>query len=238
MKLDILAFGAHPDDVEMSVSGILLNFTSRGKKAGIVDLTKGEMGTRGNPQTRLEESKTASEMLGISARENLGFRDLFFEDSNENITKIVEQIRRFQPDIILANALEDRHPDHGKAATMVEKAYFCSGLKKYITHWEGKEQELWRPKNLYHYIQDRDMEPDVIVDISDHWERRMASVAAYKSQFYDPKMEGDETYISSEKFWKFFEGRARSYGHRIGVEFGEGLIQKRKIGVSNLDDLI
>ena len=238
MKLDILAFGAHPDDVEMSCSGILLNFASRAKKTGVVDLTRGEMGTRGTQETRKKESETASEMLGLSVRHNLEFRDLFFEDSNENITKIVEQIRRFKPDIVLANALEDRHPDHGKAAALVEKAFFCSGLKKYNSHWDGEEQEIWRPKNLYHYIQDRDMEPDVIVDVNDHWERRMASVAAYKSQFYDPKKQGDETYISSEKFWKFFEGRARSYGHRIGVEFGEGLIQKRKIGVSNLDDLV
>ena len=238
MKLDLLAFGAHPDDVEMSCSGIILSFTEKGKKAGIVDFTKGEMGTRGTPELRMKEADAAAKVLGLSARQNLSLRDVFFEESDENVQKIVEQIRRFQPKIILANAIEDRHPDHGKGARMVERAHFLSGLKKYKTKWEGQEQVVWRPQNIYHYIQDRELQPDIIVDVSPYWEKRMDSIRAYKSQFFNPEKEGEETYISTEKFWKFFEARGRAFGHRIGVEFGEGLIQKRDIGISDIDHLI
>ena len=186
----------------------------------------------------MKESAKAAEILGLSARHNLALPDVFFEDNEVNIRKIVEQIRRFQPDLILANAPEDRHPDHGKAASMVEKAFFMSGLKNYKSEWEGTEQELWRPKNIYHYIQDRELEPDVIVDVTPFWDQRMESIKAYSSQFFNPESEETETYISSQKFWKFFEARARTFGHRIGVEFGEGLIQKRNIGVSDLSHLI
>ncbi len=238
MKLDLLVFGAHPDDVEMSCSGIILSFTENNKSAGIVDFTKGEMGTRGTPELRMQEAENATKILGLSARHNLGMPDMFFKDSEENLRLIVEQIRRFQPEIILANAPEDRHPDHGMAANMVERAYFMAGLKKYETVWEGNTQEFWRPKNLYHYIQDRELQPSLIVDVSPYWEKRMESVKAYGSQFYNPNQQGVETYISSEKFYKFFEARAREFGHRIGVEFGEGLIQKRNIGVSDLSHLI
>lgn len=238
MKLDLLVFGAHPDDAEMSCSGIILNFTQRGKKVGIIDLSKGEMGTRGTPELRMQEAEEAARILGLSVRHNVGLRDVYFEDSDENIRKMVSYIRQYRADIIIGNAPEDRHPDHGKAAKMLEKAHFYAGLKNYRTEWDGKEQEAWRPNNIYHYIQDRELEPDIVVDITAYWEKRMASIRAYKSQFYDPNSEEPETYISSEKFWKFFEGRARSFGHRIGVEFGEGLIQNRNIGVSNLDDLI
>lgn len=238
MKLDLLAFGAHPDDVEMSCSGIILSFTENGKKAGIVDFTRGEMGTRGTPEIRDEEAANAGKILGLSARENLALPDALFLDNHENILKVITQIRRFQPSIILANAPEDRHPDHGKAAAMLQKAHFLSGLKNIKTEWEGEEQKAWRADNLYHYIQDRDLEPDIIVDISPYWEKRMESISAYKSQFYDPNSKESNTYISSEKFWKFFESRARVYGHRIGVEFGEGLIQKRMIGVKDLSQLV
>ena len=238
MKLDLLAFGAHPDDVEMSCSGIILSFTENGKKAGIVDLTRGEMGTRGTPDVRIKESQKAAEILGVSDRHNLEIEDVFFKVNDENLRLVVEQIRRFQPEIILANATEDRHPDHGKAAELLEKAFFMSGLKKYETTWKGKRQEFWRPKNLYHYLQDRHLEPDLIVDISPFWEKRMASIAAYESQFYKKDSKETDTYISSKEFWNFLEAKARFLGHRIGVEFGEGLIQKRNVGVSDLSHLI
>lgn len=239
MKVDLLAFGAHPDDIEMSCSGIILSFTEKGKKAAIVDFTKGEMGTRGTPELRLKEATIAAEILGLSERHNLEIEDVYFEESHENIKLLVEQIRRFQPEIILANAPEDRHPDHGKAARMVEKAYFYAGLLNYETFWEGKKQERWKANNLYHYLQDRELQPSIIVDVSPYWEKRMDSIKAYSSQFYDPNSEEKhETYLSSEKFWKFFEARARDLGHRIGVEYAEGLIQKRAIGISDISHLV
>lgn len=239
MKVDLLAFGAHPDDIEMSCSGIILSFTENGKKAAIVDFTQGELGTRGTPDIRKKEASKAEDILGLSQRHNLDIKDVFFEENHDNIRLLVEQIRRFQPDIILANAPDDRHPDHGKAARMVERAHFYAGLVNYETTWEGKKQDRWKAKNLYHYMQDRELQPSVIVDITPYWNKRMESIKAYKSQFYNPgSKEKHETYLSSEKFWKFFEARARDLGHRIGVEYAEGLIQKRDIGVSNISHLI
>lgn len=239
MKLDVLAIGAHPDDVELGCSGALINEVKRGKKVGIVDLTQGELGTRGTIETRYQEAAEAAKIMGIHVRENLKFRDGFFVNDEAHQLKLISAIRKYQPEIVIGNIMEDRHPDHGKAGNLIYDACFLSGLRQVRTTDEsGKEQEKWRPKYLFHYIQDRFYEPDLIVDISDVWEERMASIKAYKTQFHDPSSSEPQTYLSNPEFLDAITGRARLLGKRIGVQFAEGFISKKNIGIRNFDALV
>lgn len=238
MKLNILAFGAHPDDVELGASGTILKQIALGNTVGIVDLTQGELGTRGSAELRAKESEKARQILGVAARVNLKMADGFFEINEKNLKLIIEQIRRFKPDIVLANAIEDRHPDHGRGSELVSRACFLAGLIKVETNFEGTPQEAWRPKRVFHYIQDRYIKPDFVVDVSDFWEQRMKSVLAYSSQFYDPNSNEPESPISGQTFLKKLEGRARDYGRSINAEFAEGFTSESTIGVEGLEDLI
>lgn len=236
-KLDILVIAAHPDDAELSCSGTIASHVARGFKVGILDLTQGEMGTRGTPAIRLEESEAASKILGLSARENLGFADVFFTEDREHQVAIARIIRKYQPDIVLANAVTDRHPDHGKGGSLATKACFVSGLRMLETDWEGKPQEAWRPRAVYHYIQNNYIEPDFVVDITAFWETKKASIMAFKSQFFDPESKEPESFISSPDFMDFIEARAKEFGHKISVRYGEGFTVERVVGVDNLFNL-
>lgn len=237
MKLDILAIAAHPDDAELSCIGTLMLHAAKGYKVGVLDLTRGEMGTRGTPELRLIESANASAIVGLSARENIGLADCFFQNDKESQLKIIEQIRRFQPEIVFCNAPEDRHPDHGKSAQLEIDSCFYSGLAKIETTWNGQKQTAWRPKQVYHYIQDRLLIPDFVMDITPFWERKHEAIKAYSSQFYDPNSDEPETYISTSAFWDFLEGRAREMGHYISVPFGEGFIKTKILAPKNVFDL-
>ena len=239
MKLDVLAIGVHPDDVELGCSGTLINEIKRGKKVGIVDLTQGELGTRGTIATRNEEASKAAKIIGAHARENLKMRDGFFKNDEEHQMKLVQILRKYQPEIVFGNILEDRHPDHGRAGNLIYDACFLSGLKQVKTTTEaGEEQEKWRPKYLFHYIQDRFYEPDFIVDITDSFEQRMESVRAYTTQFHNPSSNEPATYISNPEFLEAIISRARLLGKRIGVQFAEGFLTKKNIGLKNLDAFI
>lgn len=239
MKLDILALAAHPDDVELCCSGTIMKHISTGNKVGIVDLTRGELGTRGTPEIRLQEAAAASKLMGLTVRENLEMRDGFIQNDEAHQLKIIAALRKYQPDIVLANAIHDRHPDHIRASELQTEACFLSGLKMIKTIDEkGNEQQAWRPKNIYYYIQSRYIQPDVIVDISEFWEQRQEVIRAFKSQFYNPNNKEPNTFISSPQFMKFLEARAREFGHAIGVEFGEGFTVKRTIGVNDLNNLL
>ncbi|HLG35939.1 MAG TPA: bacillithiol biosynthesis deacetylase BshB1 [Bacteroidia bacterium] len=238
MKLDILAFAAHPDDVELSCSGTLLLHKSLGKKIGIVDLTRGEMGTRGTPETRKKEADAASKILQLDARENLGFEDCFFINDKEHRMKVVSVIRKYQPNIVLANAIADRHPDHARAAQLISESCFIAGLKKTETILDGNQQSLWKVKALYHYMQDRYIKPDFVVDVSEWFEKKMESVLAYKSQFYNPDSKETDTPISSKNFLEFLRSRAAEMGRNIGVQYAEGFTASRIPGIKNISDLI
>jgi bacillithiol biosynthesis deacetylase BshB1 len=239
MKLDVLAIGVHPDDVELGCSGTLIKEVKRGKKAGVIDLTQGELGTRGTIETRFQEAEEAAKIMGVSVRQNLKMRDGFFQNDEAHQLQLIQAIRKYQPEIIIGNILEDRHPDHGRAGQLIYDACFLSGLKQVKTKdEEGREQEKWRPKQLLHYLQDRFYEPDVIVDITEVWDQRLQSIKAYKTQFHNPDSNEDETYISSPEFLESIIARARLLGKRIGVRFAEGFISKKSIGISNLDALI
>lgn len=238
MKLDILALAAHPDDVELSCAGTLIMAIRSGKKAGIVDFTKGELGTRGTPEIRMQEAKASAEIMGLSARENLGFRDGFFKNDEEHQLEVIKMIRKYKPEVVLANAVKDRHSDHGRASELAREACFLSGLTMIKTELDGVEQEPWRPKNVYHYIQSIPYDPDVIVDVTAAWETKIESVKAFKSQFYDPNSSEPATYISSPEFWQMIESRGIHYGHEIGVKYGEGFTIERTPGVQTIFDLI
>ncbi|MDG1278693.1 MAG: bacillithiol biosynthesis deacetylase BshB1 [Algoriphagus sp.] len=238
MKLDILVFAAHPDDAELGCSGTIASHISKGKKVGIVDLTQGEMGTRGTPEIRLQESAEASKILNLSARENLGFKDIYFQDDESHQLKMIEMIRKYQPEIVLANAVSDRHPDHGKGSSLASHACFMSGLRKIETQHNGEDQAPWRPKSVYHYIQNNYIEPDFVVDITPFWETKIESILAFKSQFYDPNSQEPKSFISDPDFLPFIEARAREYGHKILVKYGEGFTVERMPGVNDLFDLI
>ncbi|WP_420386767.1 bacillithiol biosynthesis deacetylase BshB1 [Roseivirga sp.] len=238
MKLDILALAAHPDDVELSCAGTIIKAIQSGKKAGVIDFTRGELGTRGTPEQRLEEANDSARIMGLSARENLGFRDGFFKNDEEHQLEVIKMIRKYQPDIVLANAIADRHSDHGRASELAREACFLSGLAMIKTELDGVEQQAWRPKTVYHYIQSIPHEPDVIVDVSSAWETKIASVKAFKSQFYDPNSTEPETYISSPEFWQMIESRGIHYGHEIGVKYGEGFTVERTPGVQSIFDLV
>lgn len=222
MKLDILAFGAHPDDVELSCSGAILKNISAGKKAGIIDLTRGELGTRGTVSIRSKEAAVASKILGVSVRENLKMADGFFQNDRRSQLAVIKKIRQYRPDIVLANAVEDRHPDHGRAAKLVADACFLAGLTKVPTSFKGKRQEAWRPKAVYHYIQYRKLKPDFVVDITPFMEKRMAAIKAFKSQFFDPKSKEPQTLISSPQFLNYVTSREQMFGKLIHVKYGEG----------------
>lgn len=238
LKLDILAFGAHPDDVELGCGGTLLGAIAEGKKVGVIDLTKGELGTRGTTSQRLKEAQLASEVMGLTIRENLGMADGFFVNDKEHQFAIIETIRRFQPFIIFCNAPEDRHPDHGRAASLVEEASFLSGLSKIKTTHNGVEQEAWRPTQVFHYIQSRSLTPNFVVDISAFMDKKMESILAHSSQFYDPSSNEPETFISGTAFLEFVKGRAKELGQQIGVQYAEGFITKKLLGIGTLDAII
>ena len=225
MKLDILVMAAHPDDAELSCSGTILKHIAAGKKVGIIDFTRGELGTRGTPEIRLQESTDATKILGLHARENLGIRDGFFRNDEESQLKLIEVIRKYQPDIVLANALEDRHPDHGKGAQLAIDACFLSGLRQIKTG----DLPAWRPTQVYHYIQDRYIEPDFVVDISAHWDQKETAIRAFKSQFFDPSSMEPASYISSPDFLHFIQARAMEMGHKIGVKYGEGFQSQKTL---------
>ena len=241
MKLDILAIGVHPDDVELGCSGTIINEIRLGKKVGILDLTQGELGTRGTIETRYTEAKTAAAVMGVPVRENLKFRDGFFANDEAHKLKLISAIRKFQPEIILGNVLDDRHPDHGRAGHLIADAAYLSGLVKIETFDEtGKPQEKWRPKIVLHYIQDWYHEPDLLIDISDVFEQRMKAVEAYSTQFFSSQggHEGPQTYISTPDFLDSVIARARMLGKRLGVKYAEGFISQKKIGIKSLDNII
>ncbi len=239
MKIDILAIGVHPDDVELACAGTLLKHIELGKKVGLLDLTRGELGTRGTAETRDEEATNSMKLMGAEFRINLEMEDGFFTHSRENILKILPVIRQYQPEIILCNSINDRHPDHGRSAKLVHDACFLSGLVKITTtDMDGISQSPWRPKSVYHYIQDYFMTPDFVVDISEYMERKIELVMTFKTQFYNPGSEEPETPISSKDFIDFLYARCRDFGRPVGLRFAEGFTTARNIGVNNLFDLI
>jgi bacillithiol biosynthesis deacetylase BshB1 len=239
MKLDLLVLAAHPDDAEMSCGGTMALEIARGRAVGIVDFTQGELGTRGTPEIRAREAAEAARLLGVKVRHNLGFRDGFFRNDEEHQRALIPYLRRYQPDLVIANAIEDRHPDHGRAAALAVDACFLAGLRqiKTVDPVDGTPQEAWRPRQLFHYIQDRYLKPHVTVDITPHWEAKLASIRAYRSQFYDPTSTEPESYLTSPEFMDFLKARWQEYGHAIGVQYGEGFTSYRKIGVGSLFDL-
>lgn len=239
LKLDILAIGAHPDDVELGCSGVLIAAARQGKKTGVLDLTEGELGTRGTVETRYQEAADAARVMGLAVRENLRLRDGFFRNDEESQLQLIRILRRYRPDIVIGNILEDRHPDHGRAGHLIYDACFLSGLRQVKTSEpSGEEQEHWRPRYVLQYLQDRFYEPDFVVDVSDVWEQRMDAIRAYKTQFHDPNAGGPQTYISSPQFMEAVIARARLLGKRIGVPFAEGFLSKKTIGLQNLDALV
>ena len=238
MKLDILAFGVHPDDIELCCAGTLMVEMTRGKKAGVIDLTRGEMGTRGTAETRKVEAEKAAQIMGIHVRENLGMRDCFFENDEAHRLQVIQKIRQYRPDIVFCNAVEDRHPDHGRAAKLVKDSCFLSGLIKINTSLDGIQQEAWRPKFVIHYIQDRYLQPDFVVDITDVYERKMKSVLSYSTQFYNPDLNEPETYISTPAFMESIESRNKIFGRMIGVGYAEGFMSDQMPGVRSVYDLL
>lgn len=238
MKLDILAFGAHPDDVELGCGATIAKEISLGKKVGIVDLTRGELGTRGSAEIRDKEAKNAAQILGVTVRENLGFADGFFINDKKHQLEIIKMIRKYQPEIVLCNAVDDRHIDHPKGSELVSDACFLSGLLKIETTVEGSLQEKWRPKQVYHYIQWKNSEPDFVVNVTGFIDLKMKAVFAYSSQFFDPKSNEPETPITSKNFTDSILYRAKDLGRIIGVEAAEGFTVERFVAVENLDKLI
>lgn len=239
MKLDILVLAAHPDDAELGCGGTVAKHVKMGHKVGVVDFTRGELGTRGTIETRALESAESSKILGLTIRENLGLSDGFFKNDKDHQLEVIRAIRRYQPEIVLANAVFDRHSDHGKGASLAYDSCFLSGLAKVET-WDehGKKQDTWRPKVVYHYIQSLLIVPDFVVDISEYWQTKIDSVKAFKTQFFDPKSSEPQTYISSPEFLRMVEARAIEFGHAIGTKYGEGFTVRRYPGIKNLFDLI
>jgi N-acetylglucosamine malate deacetylase 1 len=240
-KIDILAVAVHPDDVELCCSGTLMMEKMHGKTIGVADLTRGELGTRGTPELRLREAEIAGRIMELDTRQNLGMADGFFQNNEENQRKIIRVIRQFKPDIILASALEDRHPDHGRAGRLISDSCFLSGLRKISTFDDlGKEQEHWRPKYVFHFIQDRFYQPAFVYDITSVFDRKLEAIHSYSSQFHSTSYDKDEpqTYISGPEFLESVIGRAQMLGKMIGVKYAEGFISEKMIGVSNLDSFV
>lgn len=238
MKLDILVFGAHPDDAELGAGGTIAKAIASGKKVGIIDLTRGELGTRGSAEIRDKEAAKAANILGVSVRNNLGFADGFFINDKEHQVAVIEQLRLYKPDTVLCNAIDDRHIDHGKGSSLVSDACFLSGLIKIETKLEDSTQEPWRPKNVYHYIQWKSLKPDFAIDITGFVDKKMESIKAYASQFHDPDSKEPETPITSKNFFDSVDYRARDLGRLIGVSHAEGFTVERVIGVKQLEDII
>ncbi|RYF21678.1 MAG: bacillithiol biosynthesis deacetylase BshB1 [Flavobacteriales bacterium] len=237
MKLDILVFAVHPDDAELGCSGTILKHIAEGKKVGIVDFTRGELGTRGTAEIRDEEAADSAKILGLHARENLRMRDGFFQNDEEHQLQLVKMVRKYQPEIILTNALHDRHPDHGRAGDLANDAIFLSGLRRIETELDGVTQQEWRPRLVLQYIQDRYIKPDIIIDISDYMEGKLASIKAFKTQFDSPSTDEPQTYISTPAFLESVIGRAREFGKDIGAKYGEGFTSRKLLGVDNLFNL-
>ncbi len=239
LTLDILVFAAHPDDAELSCSGTIMSHLDRGYRVGVVDLTRGELGTRGSADLRDKESMEASKIMGLDVRENLALPDGFFKNNNKNRMKVIRMIRKYRPKIILANAPSDRHPDHGRASKLVEVASFLSGLPKIETSLEGKKQSAHRPDQLFFYIQNSYLEPDFVVDISDYWDRKQAAISAFASQFFEKENDHEgSTFLTDPMFMEFIKSRAIEYGKSIGVKYAEGYIKSRRLGLKNLFDLV
>ena len=238
IKLDILAIGAHPDDVELGCSATLAKEISRGKKVGILDLTRGELGTRGSAAIRDAEAAKAAEILGVHHRENLGFRDGFFINDEEHQMAVIRMIRKYQPEIVLCNAVQDRHIDHSKGSSLVSDACFLSGLRRIETKLDGLNQSEWRPKQVYHYIQWENLKPDFVVDVTGFVDQKIEAVKAYASQFYDPDSKEPVSPISSQNFLESIGYRARDLGRLIGTDYAEGYTVERFVAVDNLDQLI
>ncbi|NEU08197.1 bacillithiol biosynthesis deacetylase BshB1 [Flavihumibacter sp. R14] len=237
MKLDILVFAVHPDDAELGCSGTILKHIAAGKKVGIVDLTRGELGTRGTAEIRDEEAARSAAILGLHIRENLRMRDGFFKNDEQHQLQVIRAIRKYQPEIILSNALHDRHPDHGRAGDLVYDAVFLSGLSRVSTEMAGVEQRPWRPGMLLQYIQDRYIEPDILIDVTDFWDTKMESIHAFSTQFFNPDNDDQGTYISSPEFLKIIEARARDLGKYIGATYAEGFTSRKYLGVDDLFQL-
>jgi bacillithiol biosynthesis deacetylase BshB1 len=238
MKVDILAFGVHPDDVELGCSGTLIASITQGKKVAVVDLTRGELGTRGTAETRKTEAANAAKVMGVHARENLNMADGFFQDDEAHIKKVITVIRKYQPEIVLCNAPEDRHPDHGRSSKLVSDAAFFSGLRKIETILNNEAQQEWRPNYVFHYIQDRYLKPDFLFDISDYYEQKIKSVLCYTTQFNSTDISEPQTYISTPDFIDVIKARALMFGKRIGVKYAEGYLTTKMIGVKNFDAFI
>jgi bacillithiol biosynthesis deacetylase BshB1 len=237
MKLDILAFGAHPDDVELGCAGTILKEIALGKTVGIVDLTRGELGTRGSAELRDQEAAVAAQILGVSVRENLRFKDGFFANDEAQQLEVIKMIRKYQPEIVLCNAIDDRHIDHAKGSQLVSDACFLSGLMKIETQLDGQTQQAWRPKLVYHYIQWKDIKPDFVVDITGFTDKKVDSILAYRSQFYDPNSNEPESPITSKNFLESLNYRSRDLGRLVGVDHAEGFTVERYLAVNSLGDL-
>lgn len=238
MKLDILAFGAHPDDVELGCGGTIAKEIANGKKVGIIDLTRGELGTRGSAEIRDNEAKNAAEILGVSIRENLNMRDGFFINDEQHQLAIIKVIRKYQPEIVLCNAVDDRHIDHGKGAKLVADACFLSGLRRIETSYDNENQAAWRPKNVFHYIQWKSLKPDFVVDITGFNDVRIKAIMAYESQFYNPDTNEPETPIATKNFLDSLKYRAQDLGRLVGVDYAEGFTSEKPVTVNNLDSLL
>lgn len=237
-KLHILAIAVHPDDVELGCAGTLIKHTQKGQAVGIIDLTKGELGTRGTPELRLREAADAGKIMGIAVRENLGMRDGFFKNDETHWLKLITYIRKYRPDMVIANAVDDRHPDHGRAGKLISDACFLAGLSKIETSDEGVSQKAWRPKRVFHMIQDRTMEPTFLVDISSVFDKKMESIKCYKSQFHDPDSVEPATYIATQDFLEQIKYRDALLGKRIGTKYAEGFVSVNIMGLEDLDSLL
>jgi bacillithiol biosynthesis deacetylase BshB1 len=238
LKLDILVLPVHPDDAELGCAGTILKEVALGKKVGIVDLTRGELGTRGTAEIRDSEAAESAKILGLAVRDNLSLPDGFFENTREYQLKVIEVIRRYRPKIVITNAYHDRHPDHGRANELVETSAFLAGLRKVETRYNGEVQEAWRPDLVLHFIQDNYIKPDILIDVTAYWDKKIKSVLAFGSQFFNPDWQDEpQTYISSPSFIEIIEGRAREFGKSIGVKYAEGFTSRKILGVDNLFDL-
>ncbi len=238
LKLHILAIAVHPDDIELGCAGILIKHAAAGQFTGILDLTRGELGTRGTPEIRTQEAANAAKAMGVSVREDAGMRDGFFRNDEEHQMRLIPYIRRWRPEIVITNALEDRHPDHGRAGRLVADACFLAGLRMIPTTYQGQPQETWRPKRVFHMIQDRQLTPTFIVDVTEVHKQKLAAIQCYKSQFHNPDSNEPETYISSQNFLEQIKYRDALLGKRIGTKYGEGLVSENLPGLADLNGLI